>query len=303
LEDGDGNKAILRLVLVDDAGEPIAAAEPVPPDRIRRYRFFLRFPERTAQEDVSGELTVSGGGAPGSVPLTASEKSIADASVSQVLWWPLVPAALLILIGGTIATAGKETTLLTRLPADLDFKTSFASTVTAVGALLATVVSANVLPEATTTTLSKEEFVALNLIFLVAIAVAGLLYSAIQIPTWKDVPNPEKDQAGNTLPPVSQARKMEGLVIGLLLASLVTVWAVFGELVMLWQLLDALGGEQGFTADALAVIKCLVVVAGLTMIAYTIQRIPVIVVSQRKKQAGTEATPVQAEPQTSVSLL
>jgi hypothetical protein len=102
---------------------------------------------------------------------------------------------------------------------------------------------------------------------------------------------------------VTQVRKMEGFVIGLLLASFVTVWAVFGELVMLWQLLDALGGEQGFTPDALAVLKGLVVAAGLTMIVYTIQRIPVIVVSQQTKPGNEGVQLQQAEPPTSVSLL
>jgi hypothetical protein len=276
VEDADGDSSRLLVVVVDEKGVR-TIAKPLAAGSVRRYRVFVRPPAKTESEDVSGVLVIQdkeGSGsvpAAGTVPVTVGKKPFAAHGVTAALWWPAVPALVLILVAGFRAIRRKDTDLTSPLPPDLDFKTAYASTVTAAGALLATVIAASVLPEQTTT-LSKEAFLALNLIFGIAVVVAGLVYAALQRPVWVDVPNTTKQQ-----------RAMEGTVWGFLAASFITVWAVFGELLTLWLLLDELGQDQGFTESSLNIFKVLIAGATLAMAVYTLQRIPAIVASERAK--------------------
>lgn len=306
VENSEGNASRIAVVLLDGQDKP-TTAQALPARSVRRYRLLVRSSGKPAPEDVSGLLIVRGVGAPGSIPLAVGKKkAFADQGVTAALLWPLLPAALLILLAGALAIHG-TTTLRSPLPADLDFKTSFASTVTAAGAVLATVIAASVLPEETAT-LSKEAFVALNLVFGIAVVVAGLVYAALQRPVWVDA---KKEKPTD---PDIQQRNMQGRVWGFLVASLITVWAVFGELLTVWLLLDELGQEQGFSDTSLFVFKLLIAAAAFTMAVYTWRRIPAIVASQRRKPAQTtlrgqvtrdetRTTTPTAEPMRSVSLL
>lgn len=248
-------------------------------------------------------------GAEGSIAVSIKDKSAADRGVTGALLLPVIPALLLVVIAGLIAIRGNDTELDSPLPPDLDFKESFASTVTLAGAILATVLAASVLPDETTV-LSKEAFVALNLIFGVGIVVAGLVYAALQQAIWV----PVKDDT------TKEQRKMQGTVGAFLAASLITLWAVFGELFVVWLLLEELGQDEGFSGASLMLLRILVVLAGITMALYTLRRIPAIVASERdiegradtkterrrarhdKGVAAGVAAP-QAEPLRSVSLL
>lgn len=305
LEDSEGDALEPVVMLVDDAGNAINARS-LPAGSVGRYRLVLRPAPKTTLDDASGLLVVRGAGAPGTIPITVGEEKFADVGVTGVLLWPLLPAGLLIIGAGVLATRGNMTGLLSPLPPDLDFKTSFASTATAAGAVLATVIAAGVLPEETVT-LSKEAFVALNLIFGIAVVVAGLVYAALQWPVWVDL------EKKNPADPVTQQRKMQASVLGFLVASLVTVWAVLGELWTVWLMLDALGDDQGFSDTALWVFRTLILVAFAMMLPYTIIRIPAIVSSERRKPHKVKArTPTldetrvvsqRAEPAKSVPLL
>lgn len=305
VEDGDGDGNVYPAVVVDDNGAEISPRE-LEPGRIGRYRVFLR---AGGSEDQSGRFVARGMGAEGSIAVSIKDKSAADRGVTGALLLPVIPALLLIVIAGLIAIRGNDTELDSPLPPDLDFKESFASTVTLAGAILATVLAASVLPDETTI-LSKEAFVALNLIFGVGIVVAGLVYAALQQAIWV----PVKDD------PTKEQRKMQGTVGAFLAASLITLWAVFGELFVVWLLLEELGQDEGFSGASLMLLRILVVLAGITMAVYTLRRIPAIVASERdvegradkktkrrrtrhdKGVAAGVAAP-QAEPPRSVSLL
>ena len=147
--------------------------------------------------------------------ISVSKKTVLNRGVNTALLAPFVLAAIVVFIAWAI-TLVPFNEPLPKL--DLDFKESFASTLTAVGALLGTVISASVLPE-DTVNMSKEAFTALNLLFGVAVVAAGLFYSAMQKPEW--VTN--KDDAAK------QDRKLRGYVGPFLLACLITVWAALGE--------------------------------------------------------------------------
>jgi hypothetical protein len=268
VEDGDGDKTRYTAEVVNDAGTPVPT-QVLDGETVARYRLFLRA-GRQSRKDVSGQLTVTGAGSPGSVELSITGKSFADRGVTGALAWPVLPAFLLIVLAGVVAIRRNNTRLDSPLPPDLNFKESFASTVTVAGALLATILAASVLPDETTG-LSKEAFVALNLIFGIGVVVAGLVYAALQRAVWV----PVKDD------PKKEQRKMQGSVWGFLVASFITVWAVFGELFVVLQLLEELGQDQGFNSASLVLLRILVGLAALTMAVYTVRRTPAIVASER----------------------
>jgi hypothetical protein len=200
-------------------------------------------------------------------------------------------AALVILVGIWAIVHGdvKLTDPLGGL--ELDFSKSFASTLTAVGALLGTIISAGVLTEETVK-ISKAGFTGLNLTFAIAIAVAGIVYAV-----WQDVV-PEKGAA-------PKEWKLQGHVLPFLAAALITLWAVIGEGWTLWLLLGELGADDGFTSMAVWIGRSLLIVAGLAMIPYTESRIK-LAISKNPPPAASGAVAadaVQAEPLRPVTLL
>jgi hypothetical protein len=197
----------------------VSQAHDVRAHDVTRYRLVVRASPKSELADASGELVVSGDDEVDSLSLSVAKKAtFADKGVTGALLYPLAPAFVLVLLGGAFAgVRGEWSDLVGVLPADVDSK-SFASTLTAVGALLGTVIGAGVLPEETTT-LSRAAFVALKLISGVGVVVAALVYAALEWPVWTDV---EPKKAGEE---TRQQRTMHGTVPGFLVASLITVWA------------------------------------------------------------------------------
>ena len=147
--------------------------------------------------------------------------------------------------------------------AEFDFSKSFASTLTAVGALLGTIISAGVLPEETVN-LSKGAYVGLNLTFGIAIVIAATLAGLAFKP--KGV----RGKSGNEW-------KVESLVWPFLLAGLVTLWAVFGEMYTLFWLIGELGPGDGFTLFGIDVLRGLLIVGALALFPYTLLKIKIAV--------------------------
>lgn len=296
LENGDGDAVApktVEVIAVDDQDNEIAI-EPLAAYDVRRYRLFLK--GSGANEDSAGQLVATGSGlAPASVSLSVGPKSIANGGVDSALLFPLGGAVLLILL--CWLTVVRPVSLGQPLGTlDLDFTTSFASTLTAVGALLGTIIAAGVLPD-DTVNLSKDAFTALNLLFGVAIVVAGLVYAALQKAIWVDS---ETDA-------LKQERKLQGYVGPFLISCLITTWAVFGELWVSWLLIDELGQGAGFTGFAVAVFKILLAAAAVAMVFYTLWRVQSIIKSERNKPApGAEAgafAPAAPAPLKRISLL
>ena len=279
MEEKDGTAVSpgqVRVVLVDDAGSEIApdAVSPLPANGVGRYRLMLK--GSGVGTDISGQLVATAAGvAPASVGISVSKKTVLNRGVNTALLAPFVLAAIVVFIAWAI-TLVPFNEPLPKL--DLDFKESFASTLTAVGALLGTVISASVLPE-DTVNMSKEAFTALNLLFGVAVVAAGLFYSAMQKPEW--VTN--KDDAAK------QDRKLRGYVGPFLLACLITVWAALGEAWTLWLLVDELGQDGGFTEFAVTVFQTFLIASAIAMVFYAISRINSIVKSERKTPGATGA--------------
>jgi hypothetical protein len=270
LEDGEGAEATLIPRVVE--GEAVAA------NAVARYR--LEFGEGTAVDDgATGQLVADGAGVPGSIDLTVAKPAKKDTGVTALLLIPIAPALLIVGAIALIVTKDEKKEWDTPLAGDLDFKDSFASVATGAGAIFGTILAAGVLPE-DVGGISKEGFAALNLIFGVGVVLAALVFVAFQQPAWVDVPDSK---------PATEEREMQGTVLGFVVASMVTMWAVWGELIVLWLLLEEIGEDKGFSGVAVWFLRCAVVAVMVLLIFYIARKTPAIVAPTRKKPDAKDA--------------
>jgi hypothetical protein len=110
------------------------------------------------------------------------------------------------------------------------FTDSWASMLTAVGALLGTILATSGILPMNAEPLSSNALTGLNLFFGALVVIAPLIFSAVQM-----VQPPVKDDEGP---------RYKGFVWGFLLACLLTIWGVLGELGTLFLLLREV--EAGF---------------------------------------------------------
>jgi len=278
LENGDGDAVPAEVEVVGEKS--------VGPDQVARFRLVLSEASKS-----SGQLVATVDGvSPASVQILVGPKLDLSRGVNGALIAPFI-AALLLLIAAAIYGCRDAGLLDSVGTAELEFSKSFATTLTAVGALLGTIIAAGVLPE-DTVNLSKAGFTGLNLTFGIAVVVAGVVYSAIQ--------RAFVEQATDG----TKAWKLKGYVIPFLIAALITVWAVFGELWTMWRLVEELGREEGFTDFAVTVVQVMLGSAALLMIPYTLIRVRAAI--RRKPEATVLPAPTvvqAADLPPSVSLL
>jgi hypothetical protein len=277
LENGDGEPVNSKVEISSGSAKSLDAYE------VERYRVHLLNGSKS-----SGELVASADGvAPAAISIAVAPKLPDGRGVTGVLLISLAVAFLVTLICAAWIFIRKNVKLTAPLgSAELDFSKSFASTLTAVGAVLGTIISAGVLPEETVQ-LSKTDFTGLNLTFGLAIVVAGVVYSMVQ----KIVPDD---------PTTPKEWKLKGYVLPFLAAALITLWAVFGELWTMWLLFGELGNEGGLSAVAVDMGRGLLAVGGLAMLPYTFTRIQLAIrekPNSAKEQVALAAEPIEAAPE------
>lgn len=260
LEDDDGQVVETTVEVVDADGE---AARPsaLQAGEVGRYR--LRLIEASKS---SGQLLATAAGATAaSLPLSLGPELTSTRGVDGALVVPFGAALLLLVVAWTVGRGNANLTDKLGAATELDFSKSFASTLTGVGALLGTIIAATgVLPEETVN-LSKAGFAGLNLTFGIAIVIAAAVASAAQSakPIWN------KDG--------QKEWKVEGYVLPFLIAALITLWAVFGELWTIWLLIEELGNGKGVTSFSVTILQVLLLVAAVAMIPYTLVKVKVAV--------------------------
>ena len=159
------------------------------------------------------------------------------------------------------------------------------------GAVLATIIAASVLPEETVN-LSKAGFVGLNLTFALAIPVAGIVYAAVQKSFVEEGTGGKKEW------------KLKGYTVPFLLAALITVWAVFGEIWTMWRIFEELGRGDGFSQFGVWVVRVLLGLAAVAMVPYTIIRVRAASRTQPTSEDAQKGEVVQtADRPRTVSLL
>jgi hypothetical protein len=103
-------------------------------------------------------------------------------------------------------------------PANWDFSKSWASTLTIVGAVLGTILSASGVVPATTKYLTHGSYAALNLLFGIVVVLAPFVYRALGRSTRVLATSPAAEV------------NYEGTVLGFFVAVFLTLWGVIGEL-------------------------------------------------------------------------
>lgn len=153
---------------------------------------------------------------------------------------------------------------------NLDFSKSFATTMTAIGALLGTVLSAGLVDDSTGG-ISKEGFQALNLTFGVLILVAPLVYMLFQkqVTTTKTAGEDPNKRTTET--------HYAGKTWALLLASTITLWAVIGEIVTIYFLLGQLDASGDVSSTAITIMQAALAAGALLAAAYSWRKLRWIV--------------------------
>jgi len=188
------------------------------------------------------------------LPIAAASHAMIDDSP----WWiwgvvlgPL--GASLLIVGLQWYPRRKEIGLPDRLgPTNWDFSGSFASNLTVLAAILGTILAASVLPN--TSSAPSGTYAGLNLMFGVLVILGPFVYTATQ----------KAETIHPTQDPAATAPQYQGYVYGFFLGTVLTLWAVLGELatiglvfneirrghsmpaVVLWVLVVVLVGSAGF---------------------------------------------------------
>ncbi len=235
-------------------------------------RVTLTFKPSVEGEAVSGELIVS---ARGSVPAgVAFEFSVTPGTprwIYYILFLPLALALALVLarwfstkypcgLGGRLG------------PANWDFSKSWGSNLTVVGALLGTIIATSVLPD--TTSAAKGTYAALNLFFGALIVIAPFIYTATQ--------RAEPFHKTKTV----KEPQFQGYVWSFLLATVITLWAVLGEIGATFAVFNEIRVGHTMPGASLVVFAVLLGISGGLMLVMSWRRIKQTIVFQcdRPKQ-------------------
>jgi hypothetical protein len=261
LEDGDA-KAATKLTVKPPSGEQIPEIPAGDEARIRVVVSGI-----TASSKLSGQLVAKGAnGAPGSVKLSIAPKPDFKNRERYILVVALLLAAAVVGMSWVVGNSSALDDPLTK--ADLDFSAGFASTLTVVAALLAAVISAGVLPDETEW-LSKDTYVALNVIFGALIACASLAFGAFQL---------------------QRPDGFHGYVGAFLLAAALTAWAAFGELATLWFLIWDINGTKGFSQGGVRIFQGILGFSFVAMLVYIAGRVYQITTPPKSRAVADEPT-------------
>ena len=194
------------------------------------------------------------------------------AASSGTRWWiwlvvfaPLVAA--LAFVGWCWRAKPQGSKLRDRLgPANWDFSASFGSTLTVFGSLLGTILSASVLPD--TSSAPPGTYAALNLLFGVIVVVAPFIYTATQ--------KPEQVHQDSTI----TEPQYQGYVRWFLIATVMTLWAVIGELATIGLVFNEIRAGGSMPAIVLWVLVVVLVASGGFLFLLAQRRIEAILTEQ-----------------------
>jgi hypothetical protein len=180
------------------------------------------------KDPVEGQIVVTGGAEPVARAVTITPAPQPKHDWPELIFWGSVLAFVVLLVLGIVVGWGK---LRKKAPGPKWSFSSWATTLTAAGGILGTVLGAATLPDVPQQ-IDKDTLVRLNLLFTVMVVVGPFLFQAIR--------NPKTD-------PSDQEAGYSGWNLTLLLSCALTGAAVGGELATLgllgWEL--ASGGVWG----------------------------------------------------------
>jgi hypothetical protein len=245
-EDAKDTEPVLEVV-----GDTGIAENGAAPYRVRVQRLDAK--------SVKGAQLVArvSGAAPATLDVAVSAKPKPGPSVAWVLLAPLVVAAILMIVLGFVLDGGTVGTV------DLDFSKSFATTLTAIGALLGTILSAGLIDD-TAAPISKTGFQALNLTFGVLVLIAPLCFLVFQI-------RKEATEKG------VKVSHYSGPSWAMLVASGVTLWAVLGQIWTIYLLLGEVDASGDISSLSITVIQVALGIGAVLAVVYSIRKLKWIV--------------------------
>lgn len=184
---------------------------------------------------------------------------------------------------------------------DWKFTESWASTLTASGALLGVVLSAQILPTGTPEQVEmKTAFTVFHLMFAAAVVVAAALYNTFRIQKKVVQPSDGAPKAGETPtiePPPraadTTAYQYQGFVVCFLVASSLVLWAVLGQLLTVGRLLGVVLSRSD--PVAYGVFTVLLFLAGALALLYGATSVPWTLRNQAyRDEIGSEPGKAQA---------
>lgn len=156
-----------------------------------------------------------------------------------------------------------------------DYSKSWASNLTAAGAILGSALTVMVLPESTYI-LSKSIYLALSYLFLGLATLAPFIYNSIRKPLVSQTP----DASGSTL-------TYHGYVILFLVSSMLTVWAVLGQLATVFIIFDEIYRSSSLSFSAVRSMQAVIIFGCFAICYYCVISIEWTVLSQKlAKQTG-----------------
>jgi hypothetical protein len=147
-------------------------------------------------------------------------------------------------------------------PPDWSFSDSFATNVTVVGALLATILAANAIPKVPTT-LPATSFATLDLFFGTLVVIAPVLFAALSGSEIVIDPNdPHKKR---------MIAQKQGIVLGFLLAAIGTAWGAIGQVATVFYLFREIEDAGFLPQIALQIFQAAFAVGAAAMILYLVR--------------------------------
>lgn len=241
-----------RIIAPDAAVDVHIGTEPaermLPPASVTS--FTLTFAPTSTAEDVTGRL-VAEASTDKSAPLTSpASVDFELLAARETTWWAqavaicsLGLAALITLLrmwtikpASSYVRSSRRVKLSAKMgPVNWKFGDSWASNLTAAGALLGTVSGASLLPERRLY-VSEDWFTALNLFFGALVVVAPFVYASVRV-------------ANKPYPAGDKEPEYVGFVGTFLLCCAITLWAVLGEILTIGLFL--MEAQSVFPAGAL----------------------------------------------------
>jgi hypothetical protein len=206
--------------------------------------------------DTSGMLVIQpDDAAAAAVPITVEPDRPYDWPVSLVIYVPFALALVVVLVCvGSVRDLGAQLG-----PANWDYSQSWATTLTVIGGFLGTVLGASVLPDETEL-LPRNAYGALNLAFALLVLVAPLVYAAAQ--------KRAKDDHG--------VPQYTGTVFAFGVASVATLWGVFGQILTLALVLRELWVAASLPATLVVALFAVMGIAALAVLVYSCRRMTLI---------------------------
>jgi len=203
-------------------------------------------------------------------------------------WWVdptifgslILAVALVVVLWLTMWTNGEgadRPSLTDRVgPASWDFSRSWGSNLTVIGALLGTIISAGVLPR--DSSVSKETFAALNLLFAALIVLGPFIYNAT------------RTRVDARRSAVIAEPQFQGFVWSFLVATAITLWAVLGEIATTFAIFSELQSADAVPDVALWLLGAVMLIGGVLLLPMTWSRARAIIEFQRDTTAQRERT-------------